>query len=91
MKSSLRIVSLVAVFVLVAGTPGPAEVKLPAVIGDNMVLQRDVELPVWGRAYDDGGGTEAADIPERQVAMPRARGWATNELPEAGRGRYSGM
>jgi len=27
-----------------------AEIKLPAVIGDNMVLQRDVPLPVWGWA-----------------------------------------
>ena len=27
-----------------------AEVKLPAVFGDHMVLQRDAELPVWGWA-----------------------------------------
>jgi len=50
MKCSLCIVSVVAVLVLAAATPGLAEVKLPAVIGENMVLQRDVELPVWGWA-----------------------------------------
>ena len=27
-----------------------ADVKLPAVFGDHMVLQRDVPLPVWGWA-----------------------------------------
>ena len=27
-----------------------ADVKLPAVIGDNMVLQRDIALPLWGWA-----------------------------------------
>lgn len=27
-----------------------ADVKVPTIFGDNMVLQRDVELPVWGQA-----------------------------------------
>jgi sialate O-acetylesterase len=27
-----------------------ADVKLPAVIGDHMVLQREIEAPVWGWA-----------------------------------------
>lgn len=31
-------------------TLAPAEVKLPNIFGDNMVLQRDVDLPVWGWA-----------------------------------------
>ncbi len=32
-----------------------AEVKLPAVIGDNMVLQRDQPVPIWG--WDEPGTT----------------------------------
>ena len=31
-------------------TPAFADVKLPAVIGDHMVLQRETEAPVWGWA-----------------------------------------
>jgi sialate O-acetylesterase len=39
--------------VLLAACPAAAEVKLPAVIGENMVLQRGQPLPVWG--WDDPG------------------------------------
>lgn len=33
-----------------AATAAPAEVKLPAVISDHAVLQRDTAVPVWGTA-----------------------------------------
>ena len=49
----------VAMFVLAAclglGAPVSAEVKLPAVFSDHMVLQRDKAIPVWGW---DAPGTE---------------------------------
>lgn len=38
-----------ALLVVVAGVAG-ADVKLPAVFGNGMVLQRDTNLPVWGKA-----------------------------------------
>jgi len=41
-------VSLVILSVWAAGTL--ADVKLPAVIGDNMVLQRGGSSPIWGWA-----------------------------------------
>ena len=50
MKRYLCIASVVAVLVLAVVAPVAAEVKLPAVIGSNMVLQRDVDLPIWGWA-----------------------------------------
>ncbi len=53
MRRYLRIASVVVVFVVAVGAPALAEVKLPAVIGNNMVLQRDVELPIWGWAEPD--------------------------------------
>jgi sialate O-acetylesterase len=31
-------------------SPVVADVKLPAVIGDNMVVQRDTKVPIWGTA-----------------------------------------
>lgn len=45
----LSIVCL-AVFVALSVSLARAEVKLPAVFSDNMVLQRDIDVPVWGWA-----------------------------------------
>ncbi|MHB8902943.1 MAG: sialate O-acetylesterase [Thermoguttaceae bacterium] len=39
-----------AVALGVFGLPARADVKLPAILGDNMALQRDVQIPVWGWA-----------------------------------------
>ncbi len=39
-----------AVAALLSTVDAEAAVKLPRVIGSNMVLQRDVELPIWGWA-----------------------------------------
>ena len=50
MKRLYGMALVVAFCVLVSGPTALAEVKLPAVFGENMVLQRDVELPVWGWA-----------------------------------------
>ena len=41
---------LLAGILFLALATGRAEVKLPAVFSDHMVLQRDMEIPVWGSA-----------------------------------------
>ena len=41
--------ALVSVLVL-AGAAAYADVKLPAIIADNMVLQHGVQTPIWGWA-----------------------------------------
>jgi len=61
-----RFVSLpLLFFVLVSARPCLADVRLPAIFGDHMVLQQEAKLPVWGTA--DAGekvtvtvGTESA-------------------------------
>jgi len=40
----------VTAMTLLIVAPARAEVKLPRVIGNNMVLQRGIELPIWGWA-----------------------------------------
>ncbi len=35
---------------LVSASLGHADVKLPSLISDNMVLQRDIRIPIWGTA-----------------------------------------
>jgi len=42
--------AIVFASIIVFCRPLPADVRLPALIGPNMVLQRDVQLPVWGWA-----------------------------------------
>ena len=50
MKRTINTAIAITVCVLVVGAGARADVKVPTVFGDNMVLQRDVELPVWGQA-----------------------------------------
>jgi len=47
---SLRTISLTVLALFAANSVGHADVKLPAIIGDNMVLQQGYELPFWGWA-----------------------------------------
>ena len=34
----------------IAVLPAPADVKMPAIFGDHMVLQQEIKVPVWGTA-----------------------------------------
>ena len=44
---------MLSMVVLAASAPATADVRLPAVIGDNMVLQRDMPVAIWGWAAPD--------------------------------------
>jgi len=46
MKSVIRIVTLLAVAIF--SVPSYGQIRLPAVIGDNMVLQQNSEVAIWG-------------------------------------------
>src|SRR5262249_37825564 len=46
---TFRFVSAIA-FALLASAVARAELKLPAIFGDHMVLQRGMKVPVWGTA-----------------------------------------
>ena len=48
---SVRRCLIVALGALLAGVPTvQADVRLPEVISNNMVLQKDIPLPIWGWA-----------------------------------------
>jgi sialate O-acetylesterase len=49
MKSIANLSSLIISITIVGGSI-QAEVKLPAIISDHMVLQADAEVPIWGTA-----------------------------------------
>ena len=48
MKFKLRILGLIFILALFFHQECQAQVSLPKVFGDNMVLQRELEIPVWG-------------------------------------------
>jgi sialate O-acetylesterase len=50
MKSFNKLVSVLFGFLLLTGSISVADVKLPAIIGDNMVLQQHAKIPIWGTA-----------------------------------------
>ncbi len=64
-------------------TNAPAEVRLPAVISDNMALQRDQPIPIWGWA--DAGETVTVTLAGRSVSAKTTsdRRWQVT-LPKLG-------
>ena len=68
----LKLVTLVAAGVLLAAAAA-ADVKLGAPFSDHMVLQRDLEVPVWGTA-DPGEKVTVAVDKDKKTATADADG-----------------
>ena len=65
-RSSLRVL-MCCTLVVLASAAASAAVKLPAMIGDNMVLQRGQPVPIWGWA-DKGEEVTVTVAGQKQVA-----------------------
>lgn len=84
---------LFAVTMLFLAAQGSAEVKVPQIFGSNMVLQRDMPLPVWGWAepgeaitvqYGDSTEKTTADAKgEWKVKLPAQKTGAPRTLTVA--------
>ncbi len=81
-RPALMFLSLIAILLFVCSTV-TGEVRLPGIFGPHMVLQRDVELPVWGWA--DPGEKVAVRLGERAAVETTAdaRGKWSVKLPPA--------
>ena len=80
MKRTVNTAIAVTVCVLAVVGPARAEVKVPTVFGDNMVLQRDVELPVWGQAAADEKVTVSIGAASASATADKNGAWAV-KLP----------
>ena len=56
MKRSIYQISVLLVLLFALSVSLKAEVKLPAIFGDNMVLQQQTDAAIWGTAGVDAGG-----------------------------------
>jgi sialate O-acetylesterase len=90
-----RLSAVLATGGLLSGTAAAAEVSLPRLFGDHMVLQRDAAVPVWGNAEPNepvivsiagqrAAATAGADGRWRVALKPMAAG-GPHELSIAGR------
>ncbi len=50
MKRNFTLLTLISFFIVTISTSLFAEVKLPAIFGDNMVLQQQTDAAIWGEA-----------------------------------------
>ncbi|MEX2212754.1 MAG: sialate O-acetylesterase [Phycisphaeraceae bacterium] len=79
---SLRVVSCLWLILLTATSGVSADVKLPAVIGSNMVLQRGQPLPIWGTADADEAVTVALGEDNAASTKADAKGnWSVKLKP----------
>jgi sialate O-acetylesterase len=69
------LIGFLVVAAMLLSAPVSAEIKLPSIIGDHMVLQRDRAVPVWG--WDDAGA-------EVTVTMGQATATATADTTAVG-------
>ncbi|MDA0834638.1 MAG: sialate O-acetylesterase [Planctomycetota bacterium] len=73
-------------FVLAFSSSASADVRLPTVVGSNMVLQRDKPIHLWGWAAPDEKVTVTLGDDSKSTAADAEGNWAVdlNELPAGG-------
>lgn len=72
----LRTPSLVAILLAVLSVSAVAELKLPAVIGDHMVLQRNQPITIWGWADADAPVEVSLDTQTRKTKADKDGKWS---------------
>ncbi|KXK40473.1 MAG: hypothetical protein UZ16_OP3001000098 [Candidatus Hinthialibacteria bacterium OLB16] len=78
-----------AVLAGLVGFPAFADVKVPPIFSDNMVLQRQIEIPVWGTATP---GEEVAVALETETVTTKADkngSWLVHLKPREAGGNYT--
>lgn len=80
MKHSLNAV-VIGIALILSGAPAGAGIRLPSVLGDHMVLQRDAEVALWGGA-DPGAAVKVVTPLQSVETVANAEGrWETRLAP----------
>lgn len=78
-----------AVLAGLVGFPAFADVKVPPIFSDNMVLQRQVEIPVWGTATPGEEVTVALETETVTTKADRSGKWLVHLKPREAGGNYT--
>lgn len=76
MKPIIPIPALAAACCVLTAGPALAEIRLPAIFSDHMVLQRDSPLPVWGWAAAGEAVTVSIDGQTKSTKADAAGKWS---------------
>ncbi|NDV81572.1 sialate O-acetylesterase [Bacteroides sp. 51] len=88
-KAFFRILSLAVIFILSFSLAGEAKVKLPVLVSDGMVLQREQPIKVWGWA-DAGEAIEVKFLKKKYQTVADANGnWMVELKPAKAGGPYT--
>ncbi len=88
MKSKVNILSLAAAVLLCGVQPSQAEVRLPGLISNDMVLQRNADIRLWGWADPGERVTVRIDNQEKSVTAGSDRRWKLELEPMSAGGPY---
>lgn len=77
LRCVLTIISTLAVFSVLPDSNVRADVRLPAVLNSHMVLQRDMPVPVWGRADPGEDITVSIDGQKSTTSADNDGRWKT--------------
>ncbi|MFT3825602.1 MAG: sialate O-acetylesterase [Chitinophagaceae bacterium] len=88
MKFRLLIAAIIS-FVCLNNNPAAAQVKLPQIFGDSMVLQRDISLKIWGWSSAGEKVTVQLHNQSKTVNADAQGNWIVTLLPEKAGGPYS--
>src|SRR5215813_13647343 len=80
MKQQLRSVLFLLIFALVGASSARADVKLPALISDGMVLQQGIAVPLWGWA-DEGESVTVQFQGQKVTARAKDGKWVVRLKP----------
>ena len=88
MTRAKRLCLGIALSTLAAGTAG-AEVRLPAILGEHMVVQREVPLHLWGQAAPGEAVTASFRGQSRSAAADDLGRWSVFLPPSAAGGPFT--
>jgi sialate O-acetylesterase len=90
MKNTLRFILLFAALLVGLAVNAQADVKLPALIADGMVLQQGISVPLWGWA--DEGETVTVEFQKQKVSATTKDGkWLVRLQPLKAGGPFTLM
>ncbi|HEX2999364.1 MAG TPA: sialate O-acetylesterase, partial [Armatimonadota bacterium] len=85
---NLRTVIPLVSFLVFAALSAGADIRLPAVIGSNMVLQRDMPAPVWGWASPGERVTVSMGTQTRETKADAKGAWMVKLAPQPAGGPF---